>query len=179
MSVHTINGGKAMQIFGVSLAEQWLPNSHEPVSNSHEPVSISHEPVSISHEPVSNSHEPVSISHQPVLVYLNGELGSGKTTLAQGILHGLGVSGAVTSPTYTLVEQYQTRSGLISHLDLYRLEQPSEFSALGFEDIYMNSALILIEWPDKAVEILPKPSYVVECAYAGDDARTVLINRAF
>ncbi|MBT5032825.1 MAG: tRNA (adenosine(37)-N6)-threonylcarbamoyltransferase complex ATPase subunit type 1 TsaE [Proteobacteria bacterium] len=144
-----------MQTLGMSLAKQWLPNSHEPVSSS---------------------HEPVSSSRPPVLVYLNGDLGSGKTTLAQGVLRGLGVSEAVTSPTYTLVEQYETDSGLISHLDLYRLERPSELSALGFEDIYTNSVLVIIEWPSKAAEFLPKPSCSVECTYVDSDSRIVMIS---
>lgn len=113
---------------------------------------------------------------EPLLVFLKGDLGSGKTTLAQGVLSGLGVSEAVNSPTYTLVEQYDADIGLISHLDLYRLEQPSDILALGFEDIYTSSALVLIEWPEKATQYLPQPNCIVECHYADSNARNVIIS---
>jgi len=115
-------------------------------------------------------------NHQPVLVYLNGDLGSGKTTLVQGVLRGLGVTEAVTSPTYTLVEQYETDSGLISHLDLYRLEKPSELSALGFEDIHTNSALVMIEWPSRAEGFLPQPNYSIESTYVDSGSRMLVIS---
>lgn len=115
-------------------------------------------------------------AHKPLVIFLKGNLGSGKTTLAQGVLAALGVSEAVTSPTYTLVEQYDADIGLISHLDLYRLEQPSDILALGFEDIYTSSALILIEWPEKAVQYLPQPNYIIECCYIDSDARNVNIS---
>jgi tRNA threonylcarbamoyladenosine biosynthesis protein TsaE len=138
---NTIKGGDAMQAFGASLAEQWLPSAQK-----------------------------------PLIVFLKGDLGSGKTTLAQGVLAALGVSEAVTSPTYTLVEQYDADVGLISHLDLYRLEQPSDISSLGFEDIYAGSALILIEWPEKARQHLPQPNYIIECCYVDSDARSVNIS---
>ncbi|HAY44981.1 MAG TPA: tRNA (adenosine(37)-N6)-threonylcarbamoyltransferase complex ATPase subunit type 1 TsaE [Gammaproteobacteria bacterium] len=112
----------------------------------------------------------------PLIVFFKGDLGSGKTTLAQGILAELGVTEAVTSPTYTIIEQYDADIGLISHLDLYRLEQPSDISALGFEDIYSDSALVLIEWPEKATQYLPQPNYIVECLYIDSATRNVNIS---
>jgi tRNA threonylcarbamoyladenosine biosynthesis protein TsaE len=115
-------------------------------------------------------------AHKPLVIYFKGDLGSGKTTLVQGLLAELGVSEVVTSPTYTLVEQYDADVGLISHLDLYRLEQPSDIVALGFEDIYTSSALIVIEWPVKAMQHLPQPNYFIECRYIDHDARSVIIS---
>lgn len=86
----------------------------------------------------------------PCCVYLTGELGAGKTSLCQAIIHAAGYQGAVSSPTYNLIQEYPVSGGTIYHMDLYRLEDPDELEYLAIEDLWSNNSLFLIEWPDKA-----------------------------
>jgi tRNA threonylcarbamoyladenosine biosynthesis protein TsaE len=88
-------------------------------------------------------------SGQPLVVYLRGDLGAGKTTLARGLLHALGEAGPVRSPTYGLLAEYTPPSGRVLHLDLYRLRSPDELLALGLADYLPGSRLWLIEWPEQ------------------------------
>jgi tRNA threonylcarbamoyladenosine biosynthesis protein TsaE len=85
---------------------------------------------------------------QPLVVYLHGDLGAGKTTLARGMLRALGETGAVRSPTYGLLAEYTPPAGRVLHLDLYRLRDPEELAALGLADYLPGSRLWLIEWPE-------------------------------
>jgi tRNA threonylcarbamoyl adenosine modification protein YjeE len=89
-------------------------------------------------------------SGPPLVLYLHGDLGTGKTTLARGLLHALGEQGAVRSPTYGLLAEYLTPAGPVLHLDLYRLRSPGELLALGLGDYLPGSRLWLIEWPELA-----------------------------
>jgi len=105
----------------------------------------------------------------PLVVTLAGELGAGKTTLAQAICRGFGVTDEVTSPTYALVHEYAAPNGRVFHLDLYRLKHEDELTNLGWDDLLTaDDALMLIEWPERAGTRLPQ--YV-----PNDDARRVLL----
>jgi tRNA threonylcarbamoyladenosine biosynthesis protein TsaE len=88
--------------------------------------------------------------HTGLVVYLRGDLGSGKTTLARGILRGFGFEGRVKSPTFTLVEAYKFSSLYLYHFDFYRFEDPQELADAGFAEYFGEAALCLIEWPEKA-----------------------------
>jgi tRNA threonylcarbamoyladenosine biosynthesis protein TsaE len=95
------------------------------------------------------------------VVYLSGDLGAGKTTLTRGLLRALGVQGAVRSPTYTLVEIYETGLLTTLHLDLYRLNDPQELDNLGLREWATAGHLWLIEWPERGVERLPGADLVL------------------
>ena len=97
---------------------------------------------------------------QPVagaaIVGLAGALGAGKTTLARAALRALGVTGTVRSPTYTLAEPYETRIGCVWHLDLYRIAAPDELEFIAIRDLVSDSAVCLVEWPERGRGGLPE-----------------------
>ncbi|MGQ0384180.1 MAG: tRNA (adenosine(37)-N6)-threonylcarbamoyltransferase complex ATPase subunit type 1 TsaE [Gammaproteobacteria bacterium] len=97
-----------------------------------------------------------------LLLGLAGELGSGKTTLARALLRALGVAGTIRSPTFTLIEPYETRAGTVHHLDLYRLKPGGdELDALGFRDLRALPGLVIVEWPERGGPVLGVPDLAV------------------
>jgi len=102
------------------------------------------------------------------LVFLIGEMGVGKTTLARGILRGLGFSGHVKSPTYTLVEPYEFGSIRVYHFDFYRIRDVEELEYIGLDDLLGERAIKLVEWPERAFGRLPQPNRVVSIRAQGD-----------
>ncbi|NHC06008.1 tRNA (adenosine(37)-N6)-threonylcarbamoyltransferase complex ATPase subunit type 1 TsaE [Azonexus fungiphilus] len=95
---------------------------------------------------------------QPGLViYLEGDLGAGKTTLARALIRALGHAGPVKSPTYALVEVYVVSSLYLYHFDFYRFESPEEFLDAGFGEYFNDASVCLVEWPDKAAGCVPPP----------------------
>jgi len=108
------------------------------------------------------------VSERGLLLALSGELGSGKTTLARALLRALGVEGPIRSPTFTLVEPYQTARGAVHHLDLYRLEPGARaLEGLGYRDIRGQPGLVLVEWPERAAGALGTEDLRVGLAHEG------------
>ena len=107
------------------------------------------------------------------VVLLHGDLGAGKTTLAQGIARGLGVSGPVQSPTFTLVAEYNARLAdgtpvRLYHLDLYRLTDPAELDSFGYETyVAPDDGVTLIEWPERAADVLPDAYLLISIVHDG------------
>lgn len=102
------------------------------------------------------------------LIFLQGNLGAGKTTLVRGLLRALGYDGKVKSPTYTLLEDYEVAGRHICHMDLYRLMDAEELEWLGIRDVFNKETLCLVEWPDKGQGVLPAADLRVEIDYNGE-----------
>ncbi|MCC6656790.1 MAG: tRNA (adenosine(37)-N6)-threonylcarbamoyltransferase complex ATPase subunit type 1 TsaE [Rhodocyclaceae bacterium] len=110
-----------------------------------------------------------------LVIYLEGDLGSGKTTLVRGVLRGLGWQGNVKSPTYTLVELYAISSLNLHHFDFYRFSQPEEYLDAGLDEYFQGGAVCLVEWPDKAGDYLAPADLRVLLSIEGGGRRAEFI----
>jgi tRNA threonylcarbamoyladenosine biosynthesis protein TsaE len=110
------------------------------------------------------------------VVLLIGNLGAGKTTLAKGIVHGLGAAPPeeVSSPTFTLIHEYG--GGRVYHIDLYRLDEPREVESLGLDDLFAGDALILIEWGERFLQLLPPLRTEIHIYANPDESREITVH---
>jgi len=111
----------------------------------------------------------------PLLIFLEGDLGAGKTTLTRGFLHGLGHRGAVKSPTYTLIEPYEIDGRRVYHLDLYRVADPGELEYLSLREMLAEDATLLIEWAERGEGWLPTPDLRVVIRHLGSGRALELV----
>lgn len=129
-----------------------------------------------SEETIRIGRELATKLRPPVLICLEGELGSGKTTLAKGIISGLGVAREedVTSPTFTLVHAF--RNGVkVFHVDLYRVADRHDLETLGLEDLFAESAIVLVEWPDRLALRTDWPVVQIHLEHGEGDTRRIRI----
>ena len=102
-----------------------------------------------------------------LVVYLSGDLGTGKTTLVRGLLRALGVTERVKSPTFSLVELYIVSSLYLYHFDFYRFKQSEEWADAGFRDYFNRMSVCVVEWPEKAGGQLPAPDLSIQMEVSG------------
>ena len=113
---------------------------------------------------------------RPAVVLLIGDLGAGKTTLAKGIVKGLGAAAPedVNSPTYTLIHEFGEKDK-VYHIDLYRLERASEVLSLGLDDLLASDAILLVEWGERFPALWPANRLEIRLAWTADDAREITV----
>jgi tRNA threonylcarbamoyladenosine biosynthesis protein TsaE len=120
--------------------------------------------------------------HNGLTVYLHGDLGVGKTTFVRGVLQGLGHTGKVKSPTYTLVEPYVIEFNVKSsynlyHFDLYRFNDEEEWEAAGFREYFNEHSICFVEWPEKAGKLLPEPDFDIKISHIANGRKLEIVER--
>ena len=111
------------------------------------------------------------------VVCLEGDLGAGKTTFTQGLAAALGVPGRVTSPTFCIVQEHAGANALLVHMDLYRLHGESDVEAIGWEDYLARGAILVVEWPERALSLIPGNARRIVFRHAGageEDERRII-----
>lgn len=119
-----------------------------------------------------------AVAPQSLVLFLDGELGAGKTALTRALLAALGHAGRVPSPTYTLVEPYLLANYRVLHVDLYRLRDPAELDDLGLADELGPGSLLVVEWPSRAAGRLPVPDLECQMGIVGAGRRARLVARS-
>jgi len=137
-----------------------------------------------------NKNEPKLISNNPTqthqyglqlgsivrsgdVILLYGNLGAGKTHFTQGIAEGLGITGPVRSPTFTLVNEYQDGRLPLYHIDLYRLVGESDIATIGLDEYFDEEGIVVVEWPEKGQTWLPADALHIHITYLSDNTRSL------
>ena len=106
------------------------------------------------------------------MIWLQGDLGAGKTLFARAFIHALGYDGYVKSPSYGLLETYRAGGIQVLHLDLYRIEDPEELEFLAIRDLFDDATVLLVEWPDRGGSLLPAADLVLQF-FEQDETRRI------
>jgi len=113
----------------------------------------------------------LAFSEGEKIFVFNGEMGAGKTTFIKAFCKALGIEDVVSSPTYSIVNEYQGSSGLVYHFDFYRIKQIQEAFDLGYEEYFYGGAVCLIEWPERVAELLPEHFVKVDIKVIDENTR--------
>lgn len=125
----------------------------------------------------SIARQIVSFAGQNRIFLFYGDMGAGKTTLIKAICKHLGAEDAVTSPSFAIVNEYQTPSTSIYHFDFYRLKDQREAFDLGYEEYFYSGAYCFIEWPEKIPDLLPESFIKTEITVTADGSRNLVLNK--
>ena len=106
---------------------------------------------------------------------IHGEMGAGKTTFIHALCEILGVSSAIGSPTYSIINEYKSNQGIIYHMDWYRLKDEEEALQAGVEDPIFSGNLCLIEWPEKAISLLPESCFHITITFLDEQTRSITV----
>jgi tRNA threonylcarbamoyladenosine biosynthesis protein TsaE len=117
-------------------------------------------------------HKIGLLSFPGAFIALYGELGAGKTCFAGGVADGLGAAETVSSPSFVIISEYEGRIPLY-HIDLYRLSDPAEVEALGYEEYFYGDGVVVVEWAERAADLLPEERIDVELKFSGRDERVI------
>ena len=148
------------------------PEEGKSIPDSRFPIPANHDARFTIHELEKWGEEFGRKLKAPALVTLDGELGAGKTTLAQAICRGVGIREDVTSPTFALVHEHHVDGTTVYHLDLYRLNSPDDLTNLAWDDIINSGEIVLVEWADRAGARLPPDAFRIRLEHiAGEDDR--------
>lgn len=110
------------------------------------------------------------------IVLLEGDLGAGKTAFVKGVVEAFGGdANQVTSPTFTIVNQYNLNDNVIYHFDLYRIESVDELYNIGIEEYFYSGAICFVEWPERAPELFDNTCKKIEILKKGDNSREIII----
>ena len=123
---------------------------------------------------ISAVAEQVISNTKSKILLFKGDMGAGKTTLITEICKQLGVSEAISSPTYSLVNEYETAEHLIFHFDFYRINNEEEAYQIGFEEYLDQNAYVFIEWPERILNLLPEHSQEIQISLASDGKRSLI-----
>jgi tRNA threonylcarbamoyladenosine biosynthesis protein TsaE len=121
------------------------------------------------------------------LILLDGQLGAGKTTFTQGLAQGMQIHDLISSPTFTILKEYHRRRKQalparkqtafpLFHFDLYRLDDPDEIMALGFDEYFEGEGVCVVEWPERAADFWPEAKLVVSLRIDGEDQRSLTLH---
>ena len=137
-------------------------------------------PIHLDGEPAQTAfgRSMAGLLRPPCVIFLEGDLGTGKTTLTRGVLRGLGHTGPVRSPTFTLLEPYELEGMRLYHLDLYRIGHPEELELLGLRDLLDRESVLIVEWPERGKGFLPQPDLRIRIVHAGEGRSLELIAEA-
>lgn len=116
-----------------------------------------------------------NIDQHSIVIYLEGDLGAGKTTFMRGLVSSFGFKGTVKSPTYTIVEPYINLPNPVYHFDLYRLEKPIELEIIGIRDYLTPGAICCFEWPDKGHGYIPAANFIIKISITNNNHRNICI----
>ena len=121
------------------------------------------------------AHKTFELSNGKKVWAIHGEMGAGKTTFIHALCENLGVTSTIGSPTYSIINEYESDAGIIYHMDWFRLKDDEEALQAGVEDSILNGNLCLIEWPEKAISLLPQNCFHINISVIDEETRNITI----